>query len=206
MAPKGSQNPAVYTAIKRDVLEGRFSPGQRLDGATLAKRHATSMTPVRMALSRLVGERLVEVHANDGYHALAVTQEGLTELYELNGQVLDLCLKVTKSPSMIEELLGQPPNEDGGDAAATLFGAIAAASRNTEFVGLITSLNDRLHLARRLERLVSGSVAEEISELATLWNDRDLPGLRAALGAFHLQRIQQASEVLKLMYMPRARS
>jgi len=158
-----------------------------------------------MALSRLVGERLVEVHANDGYHALAVTQEGLIELYALNGQALDLCLRDSKSPSVIEDLLGQSGDDLTEDAAATLFGAIAAASQNTEFVALISSLNDRLNLARRLERLFSAGVAEEVSDLAALWNTRDLPGLSVAIGAFHLRRIQQASEILKLMYMPKSR-
>lgn len=50
----------VYAAIKQQLLEGAFRPGERIEPAILSDELGASVTPVRDALHRLAGERLVE--------------------------------------------------------------------------------------------------------------------------------------------------
>ncbi|MGH1557293.1 GntR family transcriptional regulator [Caulobacter segnis] len=57
------------TRSKTQLLDGVYQPGERLDAAVLAERYFWSITPVRAALHRLAGERLVEARSNEGFTA-----------------------------------------------------------------------------------------------------------------------------------------
>ena len=56
----------VYLALKAQVTSGAFAPGDRLEPAALGEALNASITPVRDALHRLVGERIVEAPRNEG--------------------------------------------------------------------------------------------------------------------------------------------
>ena len=206
MASKGSQNPAVYTAIKRDLMTGRFAPGQRLDGATLATRHATSMTPVRMALSRLLGERLVEAQANDGYHAPTLSRKEIVDLYLITAFSLEQSVTSALASGHLGTEL--PADLDWNEPVATterLFLAIATAPKNEELSALVRALNDRLHLIRSLEASLHIDGIQDLRELADLWAAKDPFAIKLAVQSYHRRRIEQADELVKLLYMPRAR-
>jgi DNA-binding GntR family transcriptional regulator len=47
-----------------DLQDGRYAPGVKLILRDLAQEFDVSLTPVRDALNRLVGERILEMHAN----------------------------------------------------------------------------------------------------------------------------------------------
>lgn len=57
--PRGSGATAVYEVLKREILSLALSPGAVLDEAELARRFGVSRSPVREALIRLSGHRLV---------------------------------------------------------------------------------------------------------------------------------------------------
>jgi DNA-binding GntR family transcriptional regulator len=57
--PRGSGAAAVYDALKREILSLDLAPGAVLDEAELARRFGVSRSPVREALIRLAGDRLV---------------------------------------------------------------------------------------------------------------------------------------------------
>ncbi len=46
----------VYEAIRREILDGRLAPGEKITEAVLAERFAASRTPVRSAIVRLAGD------------------------------------------------------------------------------------------------------------------------------------------------------
>jgi len=50
----------VYLRLKRLIVEGELSPGDRIDRRSLALELGVSPTPLNDALSRLIGERFVE--------------------------------------------------------------------------------------------------------------------------------------------------
>ena len=61
----------VYHALKEQLGSARFAAGEHLEPATLSHELNASITPVRDALHRLVGEGLVEAPRGDGFRVPA---------------------------------------------------------------------------------------------------------------------------------------
>jgi DNA-binding GntR family transcriptional regulator len=57
--PRGSGSVVVYETLKREILTLDLAPGSVLDEADIARRFGVSRSPVREALIRLTGDRLV---------------------------------------------------------------------------------------------------------------------------------------------------
>lgn len=62
--PRGSGAATVYDALKREILSLDLAPGAVLDEAELGRRFGVSRSPIREALIRLAGDRLVLSHPN----------------------------------------------------------------------------------------------------------------------------------------------
>ena len=84
----------IYATVKQELLDGRYRPGERIDAALLAARHGVSITPIRSALHRLVGERLVETRPSEGFFSIALTEVRLRDLYAWNGNVILLAMRL----------------------------------------------------------------------------------------------------------------
>ena len=78
----------VYGAVKRRIMSGVIRHGERIDMATLAQELDSSATPVRDALHLLVGERLIETRAGDGFQVPQLDAPALNDLYQWNMDVL----------------------------------------------------------------------------------------------------------------------
>ncbi|WP_083741903.1 GntR family transcriptional regulator [Bradyrhizobium mercantei] len=61
---RGSNADAVYLRLKRSILQAELSPGTLLDETSLSQQFNVSRSPVREALIRLNGERLVQTLRN----------------------------------------------------------------------------------------------------------------------------------------------
>ena len=72
---------AVHHALARDIVEGRLKPGQPLVVSQIAERLTVSAVPVREALRRLEGERLVEFMNNRGARVSGVSLEEMRDIY-----------------------------------------------------------------------------------------------------------------------------
>jgi DNA-binding GntR family transcriptional regulator len=73
----------VYAALLEAITERRFHPGQRLVLDDLARQLQVSRTPVRVALTRLVAEGLVQPVGRMGYQVVQQTPEALRNLYDV---------------------------------------------------------------------------------------------------------------------------
>ncbi|HHW82619.1 MAG TPA: GntR family transcriptional regulator [Actinomycetales bacterium] len=73
----------VRGQLHHDILSGVWSPGDRLQLTALSERYETSSTVVREALTRLVGERLVELRPNRGFTVPTISLEELRDLTEM---------------------------------------------------------------------------------------------------------------------------
>lgn len=90
-APRGSASPAIYEALKQDILNLTLAPGDPLDETSLSERFGTSRTPVREALVRLVAEGLASSLPNRNtivsvldFASLPPYLDALTLLYRLS--------------------------------------------------------------------------------------------------------------------------
>lgn len=193
----------IYPAVKRKVLEGAWRPGERIEAARLAETLNSSLTPVRAALQRLVGERLVEARPTEGFHRPPVTEVGLKDLYDWNGRIVVLAAQLAWPPPSgqiadIPELSGVTP----GAAAAAVFAALARRSASTSCALTVEGLNDQLHAARRLEPLALDGLEAEITELARLLGEPDGGGFRQAATAYHRRRVRATPALVELLYRP----
>jgi GntR family carbon starvation induced transcriptional regulator len=116
-------------ALRIDILEGILQPGQRLRANELAERYGVSATPLREALQRLAGEKLVSLDARLGATVAPISRRDVRDIYELL-QLLDGLALERSIAHGDESWLA-----DLGAAFATLSRAVAARnalSRETD--------------------------------------------------------------------------
>src|SRR3954471_22236340 len=91
MTPPGTFE-RVYAAIRQRLREGVYRPGDRLEPALLSDQFNASVTPVRDALHRLTGERLVEAPRHEGFRVPLLTESMLRHLYAWHRDLLLLAI------------------------------------------------------------------------------------------------------------------
>lgn len=70
----------VYSALKRDILNGALKPGEKLQIDQVAGRYGAGSNPVREALNRLSAERLVDREDQRGFRVPPLSLEHFREL------------------------------------------------------------------------------------------------------------------------------
>jgi DNA-binding GntR family transcriptional regulator len=190
----------VYENLKRAIIAGRFRPGTALPVPQLARELGTSVSPVRDAMARLCGEKLLAFLPGGGFERPALTEKALQDLHRWHAHLLRLALREKRSgwtlePSDDFDILSPTNNVAIAEATATLFCAIAECSNNKEHVDAIRSATDRLHATRlaetdipdRLEelRMVADAVAHGSSRTA-----------RAAIGAYERRRLRRIRKIV----------
>jgi len=192
----------VYHALKDQLGRGHFSAGQHLEPAALSHDLNASITPVRDALHRLVGEGLVETPRGEGFRTPVVTEVGLRQLYRWNAALLDLAAR--SRASRVSTL--DPPSEGSPGAAermGTLFLAVAARAGNAEHLAAVARLNDRLRPVRHAELGLIDGLEVELDDLAHRLTEPTAPALRRALAAFHRRRERLVGELVAALIAAR---
>ena len=192
----------VYDALKGQITKAAIPPGSRLDPVKLAHELAASATPVRDALHRLVGERIVEAWPQEGFHAALQTEAGLRDLYDWQSHLLGLILRTIHAraafppqPGASDLMAGDAPDE----GIASLFLSIAARAANREVRHALVSAVERLASARIAERSLLDAQQAEYSALVTLWQSADNASLRLSLARYHRRRIRAVAAILAAM-------
>jgi len=70
----------TYDRLKRDIVDGRLTPGSRLHLASLCRRYGVGMSPVREALSRLSSEGFAVALSQRGFRVSALNLADLQDL------------------------------------------------------------------------------------------------------------------------------
>lgn len=139
----------VYQTLKARVLAGEFAPGERIDPARLSAELAASATPIRDALHRLAGERLVENWQHEGFRQPIVTEAGLRDLYAWSDELVRIVLRAAeRRPAIVSSYAA---SAEHGAPAIALFDWLASLSTNHEHRAAMASLNDRSHALRLAE-------------------------------------------------------
>lgn len=200
MSPEAVVAERLYHDLKRQLMAGAFPPGAQIIVQQAAEYHRTSISPVRDALHRLVGERLVETHGKGGFTVPLLSVERVTHLYAWHADLVRVLIKAMTSSDPIGDFPGGAiggPNEDwpmGASMTAELFARLGACSPNPEHLHAIVGLSDRLHSIR----LHESRIGDVVGELAVLWNvtrSGHKESIRAAMRLYHRRRI---SNVRKL--------
>jgi DNA-binding GntR family transcriptional regulator len=82
----------VHAAVREAILSGEYAPGARLLVSKIAEESGASPIPVREALRRLEGERLVFLALNRGATVASISADDLRDVFEtriiVEGQAL----------------------------------------------------------------------------------------------------------------------
>ncbi|MGC8572939.1 MAG: GntR family transcriptional regulator [Caldisphaera sp.] len=96
----------VYELLKKDILNRRFEPKDKLSETALAKIYNVSRTPIREALHKLEKEGLV-VKLSDGYHVNFLTKEQILKLFEVRSILEGLAAEkaaLNRDPELLKKL------------------------------------------------------------------------------------------------------
>jgi DNA-binding FadR family transcriptional regulator len=197
MSP-GATFERVYHALKEQLSSGRFAAGEHLEPALLSDDLNASVTPVRDALHRLVGEGLVEAPRSDGFRTPYMTELRLRHLYRWNGSLLDLAARSRGfHPGALE-----PRLDDVLASTERLFAAIADLPNNPEHAAAIARLSERLRLVRRVELRFLAGVREELEAMAERLAAGEAAELRRAVAAYHRRRERLAPDIVAALQRP----
>ncbi len=84
----------VYEALRRDILEREFVPGEPLTEQDLSRRYGVSRTPVREALAKLERDRLVRVVPKKGAFVRSISHDDVRELYQIREALEALAMRL----------------------------------------------------------------------------------------------------------------
>ncbi len=193
MSPSHVAEP-TYDAIRNQLMTGAWPMGHRLEAGRLAEELGVSVTPVRDALNRLVGERMVDLVPGIGFHVPHLTERGLRELLDLNLILLLGAIEVGALPDGPVTI--EPGANEHVAQTEALFARIASLSGNMELLDAVHVLGARLHALRRHEVDVLPSAAEDIELIECAWRT-GISGLPDALVSYHEVRKTAADGLLR---------
>ena len=197
-----SKSAFLYNQIRGALRSGRYLPGHRIDPAILAKEFRTSVTPVRFALYRLVGEGLIADHARSGLYVPLLTEVALRDLYDWLQRLLLMACDIGIEPTSAMAADPEVVSADDDVARLTwqLFDAIARAADHRSLHRAVEQANDRLAPVRRASRgALVDNAREELSALIRDWQERDIQSLRAGVSAYHERRKALVPHIVALL-------
>lgn len=197
MTPPGTFE-RVYAGIRKRLREGMYRPGERLEPAVLSDELNASVTPVRDALHRLTGERLVEAPRHEGFRSPMMTETTLRHLYAWH---LDLLLvAVAKHRLQAAELdmsLADESATAGYERQDVLFMALARSTGNPEHALALRQLADRLEPVQRFEQMFLEAVELESEQISDAIRAQDRSELRRKLVSYHRRRDRIVPQLLE---------
>lgn len=88
----------VYDVIRREILYGRLAQNQQLNLTKLEKQLGVSRTPLKMALSRLEDEGLIEISPRRGTFVRTFSGRDIHECFELRIALETYALRAAFEP------------------------------------------------------------------------------------------------------------
>ena len=83
----------AYLTIRRMILTGELTPGEKLKIERLRKLLDTGASPIREALSLLTSDYLVERHDQRGFRTAATSQQNFDEILRLRCALEEMALR-----------------------------------------------------------------------------------------------------------------
>jgi DNA-binding GntR family transcriptional regulator len=163
-AARGNLADQVYAALKGELHDFRWVPGDRFSETEIGQRLGVSRTPVREALFRLRNEGFLGVESKTGWFVQPIDFVRLDQLYDLR-IVLELAaverlVARRDDPPALETLKGAwlVPAAERLDDPRTVgaldeafHGALLGATGNAEMTRVHQDVTDRIRIVRRLD-------------------------------------------------------
>jgi DNA-binding GntR family transcriptional regulator len=147
----------VCAAVRRRIIVGEYSPGERLTEDALAEEYNVSRIPVREALRVLASEGFVRVRPYYGTFVAELSAGDADDLLEVRAALEPLAARLAaerRTPEQLAELKqivadgSRATKEDRYEDVAVLNGRfhelLGVASGNTNLRGFIGELRDKI--------------------------------------------------------------
>lgn len=136
----GSLVDRIVEDLAMQIIDGRLAPGADVNSVELAKRYATSRTPVREALLTLQREGLVEIPARRRPRVAPVTASQIRDVYEvrasLHGLVSELIVRTSPDLDVLWDWQGKlVADAERGDVDAYFWHNVAFRQAEAEVAG-----------------------------------------------------------------------
>lgn len=177
MNSKRSNAQRLRDALEDDIINGRRTPGERLDPEALCREFDVSRTPVREAIQQLVASGLVTVVPKKGTFVSKVGLDQLIEMFEVMAELEGMCGRLAARRISEEELVVLREAMERCEAAARVgdtdeyyyenegfHHAIYAASHNGFLADEARQLKQRLKPYRRLQLQVRQRMGRSLAE------------------------------------------
>ncbi len=82
-----------FDQLEQEIIDTALKPGQKLRIEELKQRFGIGGSPIREALSRLVGLGLVEIQHNKGFYVADISEENIRDIYKTFADIENLALK-----------------------------------------------------------------------------------------------------------------
>ncbi|UJF20924.1 GntR family transcriptional regulator [Shewanella sp. OMA3-2] len=99
----------TFILLRDDIVEGRIVAGSKLSETELSTKYAVSRAVIREAINRLEACHIVERKANVGARVVALSPEGLKELYQVRESLEGMAARlaaINMTHDEIEDLMG----------------------------------------------------------------------------------------------------
>lgn len=187
---------AALDALRGQLRSGRLVSGEPLTITDLAHDLGLSATPVREALSRLAGERLIEDRRGRGYFALRLDVSDLVELYGLRRLYLAEALAASADAAPFPEAEVAGPSPTPAVQLTQVLDRVVARAGNRALFDAYRQVGERLAPCVRVEPQVF-AVSEEIEDLREASADRDR--MVARLDHLHGERRRHAPDLVRAL-------
>jgi len=94
----------TFLHLRYDIVEGNVASGSKLSETELSTRYAVSRAVIREAINRLESCRLVERKANVGARVVALSPDGLVEVYQIRESLEGMAARLAAKNMSSEEI------------------------------------------------------------------------------------------------------
>ncbi len=84
----------VFDQLRRAIVSGEFPPGSKINEPQLAERYGISRGPLREAIRRLEGCKLVDIKPNVGAKVVSLNGSQVIEIYEIRESLEGLACRL----------------------------------------------------------------------------------------------------------------
>ena len=202
----------AYKAIRKDLIEFKIRPEQRINEVQFAKSLELSRTPIREALNRLASEGFVLFQPNKGFFFRGLDIGDLLDLFEMRAIIEKaafalLCARADDQGlwqlgafwTEAKVRYGVGDRDEILDLDEAFHVSMAELSGNPEIVRQLRALNARIRFVRRMqiEHSPKDALLESHSALVDAALRRDCEGGMQLLQDHISLTVTQAQQVLK---------
>jgi len=198
----------IVQTLRKAILQGRFAPGARLVERELCELMGVSRVSVREAFRQLESEGIIENIPNRGPVVATLSRAQVKDVYEVRQALEALAAKLFASNAtekQVEELSNatetlalvyRSGNVDEIVAAKDVFyGVLYSGCGNEVAPQMLTILNARMNLLRRISLSSPGRLEKSLGEMHRLMEairKRDGDSAQAA-ASDHIQNAAEAA-------------